>query len=130
LLHARRLPGLPLAELMMMQSVQPGLPIYQLVVRTQLHQSSPFIVRINRSNQTSDLRIQSHSMSSREDYYSQANAAASSIARRLKDLRNYQLPRLKDCRDASLQADIASEMKDDLELTARTVEVSSMDLML
>jgi len=69
-------------------------------------------------------------MSSGEDYYSQANAAASSIARRLKDLRNYQLPRLKDCRDASLQADIASEMKDDLELTARTVEVSSMDLML
>ena len=72
----------------------------------------------------SELTHLSHSMSSGEDYYSQANAAASSIARRLKDLRNYQLPRLKDCRDASLQADIASEMKDDLELTGRTVEVS------
>ena len=60
-------------------------------------------------------------------YYAEANAAASSIARRLKDLRNYQLPRLKDSRDASLQADVAAEMKDDLELTMRTIDVSRVE---
>lgn len=63
-------------------------------------------------------------MSTDGDFYAEANAAASSIARRLKDLRNYQLPRLRDCRDASLQGDVAAEMRDDLDLALRTIDVS------
>lgn len=70
------------------------------------------------------LSLSTFVMSSDGDFYAEANAAASSIARRLKDLRNYQLPRLKDCRDASLQGEIAAEMREDLELTMRTIEVS------
>lgn len=59
------------------------------------------------------------------DIYQEINATASSIARRLKDLRNYQLSRLRDCRDAAVQGDIAGEMREDLETTFDSIEVNT-----
>jgi hypothetical protein len=59
------------------------------------------------------------------DIYQETNATASSIARRLKDLRNYQLSRLRDCRDAAVQGDIAGEMREDLETTLDSIDVNT-----
>jgi hypothetical protein len=59
------------------------------------------------------------------DIYQETNVTASSIARRLKDLRNYQLSRLRDCRDAAVQGDIAGEMREDLETTLDSIDVNT-----
>jgi len=46
-----------------------------------------------------------------------------SIKRRLDDIESFQLPRLTKCGSVGLQRELAEEIKGDLELIRRSVEV-------
>ena len=53
------------------------------------------------------------------------NASIASIQRRQKDLREFQLPRLRGCTESlTVQQQYAAELREDLETITRLVEVS------
>lgn len=62
-------------------------------------------------------------MSTPDSLFTEASTLATTLSRRLRDLREYQLPRLRDCRDVGIQGEIAAEMREDLGLVYRNVEV-------
>lgn len=52
-------------------------------------------------------------------------ASISAIERRVVDLKDFQIPRLRECRESlGVQQQYAAELRDDLEGLARLVEVS------
>lgn len=59
----------------------------------------------------------------------EAQAAYEAISRRLNDISEYQLPRLRDCKGPlPLQQKYAAELRDDTEGLAKRLEVSVIGL--
>lgn len=55
-----------------------------------------------------------------------SSSAIPGLTRRLNDVRTFQIPRLKECRGPlSLHAELADELRQDLDDIARTLEVES-----
>lgn len=58
--------------------------------------------------------------------FTEARTSYEGISRRLKDLGEYQIPRLRDCKGPlTLQQQFAAELRDDTESIAKRLEVST-----
>ena len=59
--------------------------------------------------------------------FTEAKTSYEGISRRLKDLDEYQIPRLRDCKGPlTLQQQFAAELRDDTEALAKRLEVSEL----